>query len=67
MILLVADRLNAYDRFQFRIESGSDAAVTGDPETAADMLLDLGVRDPSRFVAHVRQWGSVEIVEPLSH
>lgn len=63
MILLVANRLNAYDGFQFRIESGSDAAVTADPDTAAQMLLDLGVSDPSRLVSHVRQWGAVEIFE----
>lgn len=63
MILLVANRLNAYDGFQFRIETGSDAAVTADPDAAAEMLLDLGVSDPLRLVRHVRQWGSVEIFE----
>ena len=64
MILLTANRLDVYDGFQFRIEAaGRSPAITGDPDTAAEVLSDLGVHHPFRLVSHVRVWGSVEIVE----
>lgn len=65
MILLSADRLDVYDTFQFRIEaSGTAPAITADPDAAAEMLLGLGVSNPSRLVRHVRHWGPLEIFEP---
>lgn len=62
VIRLSANRLDVYDTFQFRIEaSGSEPAITGDADAAAEMLLGLGVPDPVRLVRHVRHWGSLEI------
>jgi hypothetical protein len=65
MILLRAIRLDAYDRFQFRIEApGCVPVVTGDPLQAAEMLTQLGIESAMRLVHHVQVWGEVEIVEP---
>ncbi len=62
MILLTAIRLDAYDRFQFKIEGTIiPLAVTNDALQAAEMLLTLGVSDPERLVAHACTWGQVEI------
>jgi hypothetical protein len=65
MIRLTAIRLDAYDRFQFRIEApGCVPVTTASPEKAAKVLSVLGVTNPLHFVDHVTIWGEVEIVEP---
>jgi maleate cis-trans isomerase len=65
MILLQAIRLDAYDRFQFRIEAATIVpVVTSDPAQAAALLRQLGVRNPDPLLAHVRLWGQVEIPDP---
>ena len=63
MILLQAIRLDAYGRFQYRIDaSGRPRFLTTDPKEAADMLSRLGVADVFRLLAHVREWGSIDII-----
>ena len=62
MIILQAIRLDAHDKFQYRIEAENEPPfLTSDPEAVAARLLELGVRDPSRLIAHVHIWGVVEI------
>jgi hypothetical protein len=65
MILLQAIRLDAYDRFQFRIEAASIVpVVTSDPAQAADVLRQLGVANPDSLLAHVQRWGQMDIPDP---
>ena len=65
MILLQAIRLDAYERFQFRIEAATIVpVVTSDPAQAADLLRQLGVANPDPLIAHVQRWGQVEILGP---
>ena len=65
MILLQAIRLDARGRFQYRIEvTGRPELLTSDPTEAEDMLRQLGVSDGARLLAHIREWGSVELDGP---
>jgi hypothetical protein len=65
MIRLTAIRLDAYDRFQFRVEAPDCVpVVTSDPLKAAEVLTQLGIENPMRLVHHVQAWGDLEIVEP---
>jgi hypothetical protein len=65
MIRLIATRLDAYDRFQFRIEAPDCVpVVTSDPLKAAEVLSQHGIKSPMRLVHHVQTWGDLEIVEP---
>ena len=66
LVLLTATRVDVVGRFRFRIEvDGVERAITQDAVKAAKLLFDLGVDRPLQLVEHVREWGSVEIVEPL--
>ena len=65
MILLSAVRLDTGDHFSYRVEpAGRQPIVTDDAGAAAALLRDFGVEDAHRLVAHARDWGMVEIVEP---
>ena len=65
MILLTATRVDVLGRYSFRIDvDGVTQATTGDADKAAKLLFDMGVDRPLQLVEHVREWGSVEIVEP---
>ena len=65
MIVLTATRVDVVGRFRFRIEvDGVEHAATQDAVKAAKYLFDLGVDRPLQLVEHVREWGSVEIIEP---
>lgn len=64
MILLTATRIDIIGRFTFRIDvDGVTRATTSDAVKAAKLLFDMGVDRPLQLVEHVREWGSVEIVE----
>ncbi len=43
---------------------GIEHAATQDAVKAAKILFDLGMDRPLQLVKHVREWGSVEIIEP---
>lgn len=62
MILITANRLDAYEGFQFRIE-GTDMGpeITNSAIEAIEILISLAVSEPEPLVAHARKWGSVEI------
>jgi hypothetical protein len=61
----MAIRLDAYERFQFRIEAPQMVTVvTSDGLTAAETLRQLGVSEPEALIEHVRRWGQVEIPAP---
>ena len=62
VIELQAIRLDAYGRFQYRIDAPNRPNfLTTDPDAAIDMLSQLGVADGARLLAHVQEWGSVEL------
>ena len=64
MIRLTATRIDVIGRFQFTIEvDGAVHATTRDAIKAAKILFDLGADNPLQLVEHVREWGSVEIVQ----
>ncbi|MBA3519875.1 MAG: hypothetical protein H0T75_20055 [Rhizobiales bacterium] len=67
MILLTATRIDIYGHFEFRIEgAGLEAGImTSEALDAAKVLASLGVENPLQLVAHAREWGSVEISEPV--
>ncbi len=68
MILLSATRIDADGRFSYRVEPGGrQPIVTEDAAAAAALLRDFGIEDAHRLVAHARNWGEVEIVEPARH
>jgi len=63
VILLQAIRLDAFSRFQYRIDAAGKAPyVTAEPEAAIDRLRGLGIPDGERLLAHVREWGSIQIL-----
>ena len=65
MILLSAARIDTGDHFTYRVEPADRQPIVTDDEAAAVALLrDFGVEDPHRLIAHARNWGMVEIVEP---
>ena len=65
MILLSATRVDAGEHFSYRVEcAGHQPVVTDDAAAAIAVLRDFGIDDPQRIVAHARNWGVVEIVEP---
>lgn len=65
MVVLQAIRLDAYERFQYRIDVENEPPfLTTDPEAAVAKLLELGVMNPGRLVTHVREWGTIEIPLP---
>ena len=62
MILFQAIRLDAYDRFQYRIDRPGDASLLiAERSEAIDLLKRFGVAEPTRLVDHVEVWGSVEM------
>jgi hypothetical protein len=64
MIMLTAIRLDAYDRFQYRIEAPELVPVVmSNAEAVASLLLQLGVKNPQPLIEHARTWGTVEIAE----
>jgi hypothetical protein len=65
MILLSATRVDAGEHFSYRVEcAGRQLIVTDDALAAIAVLREVGVDDPQRIIAHARNWGIVEIVEP---
>ena len=65
MILLSATRVDASEHFSYRVErAGNAPIVTDDAGAAVAVLREFGVDDPQRIIAHARNWGVVEIVEP---
>jgi hypothetical protein len=53
VIVLKAIRLDAYGQFQYRIEAPNHApVVTSDPGAVTDLLLQLGVQNPSSLSTH---------------
>jgi hypothetical protein len=65
MILLIATRLDVHGRFRFTIDApGRCRTETTDPGAVEAALTALGVDDPAVVVDHVREWGTLEILEP---
>jgi hypothetical protein len=65
MILLSATRVDAGEHFSYRVEcAGRRLIVTDDAGAAIAVLREVGVDDPQHIIAHARNWGFVEIVEP---
>jgi len=65
MILLSATRVDAGEHFSYRVEcAGRQMIVTDDAGAAIAVLREFGIDDPQRIIAHARNWGSIEIVEP---
>jgi hypothetical protein len=64
MISLIATRLSEQGRFRYSVlKDGQPLITTDDATAAARELSRLGVENPDPLIAHVRDWGTVEIVE----
>jgi hypothetical protein len=58
----MAIRLDAYGRFQYRIEAPDRVPVViGDPDAAGELLRQLGVENPRGLISHAQTWGTAEI------
>jgi hypothetical protein len=67
MILLQATRVDIHGRFEYRIDTPDGARImASNAEAAAGELRQLGVADPERLVAHVENWGTIEIRTKVS-
>jgi hypothetical protein len=65
MIVLSATRVDGADQFHYTVApAGRSTLATDDAGAAAALLRQYGVEDAYRLVAHARNWGMVEIVEP---
>ena len=65
VMLLQAIRLDVYDRFQYRIDVDDGRSfLASDSDDAITLLSRLGVADGARLLAHVREWGSIELPGP---
>jgi hypothetical protein len=63
VILLQAIRLDAFSRFQYRVDApGKAPFVTAEPDAAIERLRVLGIPDGARLLAHVREWGSIQML-----
>ena len=63
MIVLQAIRLDAHDRFQYRIENeDAPPLLVGDPREAVERLRECGVSNPEQLIEHVKTWGIIEIL-----
>jgi hypothetical protein len=63
VIFLSATPVNSHGAFRFHLEApGREPLDTTDSAAAARLLQEFGVEDPDRYIAHARQWGSIEIV-----
>jgi hypothetical protein len=62
MLFVAASRLTTSGKFSYLIQlRGEKPLVTFNVEEAKEELLRLRAADPERLLAHVREWGSVEV------